>query len=53
MPLNNNESSNWNFIPSLTLLDFEWKFKKPKPQPSATFGTFENFPGIRQSPYYA
>ena len=51
-PLNDNESCNWNFIPSLTLLDFEWKFKKPKPQHSATSGTFENFPGIWQSPYY-
>ena len=41
-------------ISSLTLLDFEWKFKKPKPQPQpfATSGTFENLPGIRQSPYY-
>ena len=51
-PLNDNESCNWNFIPSFTLLDFEQKFKKPNPQPSVTSGTFENFPRIRQSPYY-
>ena len=30
-PLNNNESCNCNFIPSLTSLNFEQKFKKPKP----------------------
>ena len=45
-PLNDNESCNGNFIPSLTLLDFEWKFKKPKPEPSATSGTFESLPRI-------
>ena len=49
--LNDNESCNGNFIPSLTLLDFECKFKKPKPQPSATSDAFENLLGIRQNPY--
>ena len=36
----------------MTLLDFEWKFKKPKPQPAASYSAHENRPGIRQSPYY-
>ena len=45
-PLNNNESCNGNFIPSLTLLDFEWKFKKPKPQPAATYSAHENLPEL-------
>ena len=51
-PLNDNESCNGNFISLLTLLDFEWKFKKPKPQPAATYSADENLSRIRQSPYY-
>ena len=47
-----NESNNMEFIPSLTLLEFEKTFKKPNLEPPARNSASVKLTNIWQSPYY-
>ena len=47
-----NESNNMDFLPSLTLLDFERTFKKLNQEPPAMNSASVKLSNIWQSPYY-